>query len=83
GDVLAGAVGAFQYNQYMVTGRNVEAAIGCGKACSLAKTDIILSKTIRNLAAERILADELTQSQFTKNGLTIYKFIKFAQDYGK
>jgi len=82
GEVLAGRIGAFQYNQYTVTGENVDAAVICGEVCGVAKTDIIISKAILDQASG-ILAEELTQRQFTKSDLRMYKLIKFTRDREK
>ena len=64
GEVLAGRIGASQYNRYSVIGKNVDVAVNCGEACDLAETDIIISSTIQDMVASRIIAEKLALRQF-------------------
>ena len=60
GTVLAGAAGTSSFREYSLTGRILDYASRCADLNRLTSTDIIISRTVHDLAGGRILAEELT-----------------------
>ena len=69
GKVLAGCIGSSRFRQYSVAGKTVNEAIKIVEVCSQAKTDIIITEAVRDLAGDQILAEEIKGlKQFKSNG---------------
>ena len=83
GEVLAGRIGAFRCNKYSVIGKNVDAAVMCGKACDLAERDIIISKAVRDLAGGLVLAEELTLDKIVKSDFAMFGLVDLVPDQSK
>jgi len=83
GIVLAGSMGIQHYSVYTITGKTVNNAIKCGELNIQDKTDIIISKAVRDLAGSRILAEELTLPKQYKGEFSIYGLVNLAPAKGQ
>jgi len=63
GKVLAGSIGTPHCHEYSVAGSVLTQASLAGKTGVLARTDIAITKAVREMADSRILAEELTPAQ--------------------
>ena len=75
GQVIAGRIGAFQYNRYSVTGKNVKLAVNCGEACDQAEKDIIISQTLKDLAGSSIITEELSTPQIASSDVSMFALV--------
>ena len=85
GTVLAGSMGISHYRVYTVAGTVVNEAIKYGENSVLAETDIVISKAVRDLAGNRILAEELTipKRYRDKEKLKNFGFVNFTPAQGE
>ena len=80
GTVLAGNMGVSPYDVYTVTGAAVDAAVRCAEMCIPARTDIVISAAVRDLADNSILAKELTLPQQYHNEFSVYGLKNLVSD---
>lgn len=83
GDVLTGHVGAFQYKRYSVSGKNIDLTVSCGEACGLADIDITISDAIRELSADRIIAEKLPPRQKAECELDLFGLVNYIPAEGQ
>jgi len=83
GAVLAGSMGISHYSVYTVAGKIVNDAIKYGEMSVQAETDIVISKAIRDLAGDRILAEEIILPGQDESELSIFGLVNFTPVQGQ
>lgn len=83
GIVLAGSMGVTNYSSYTVTGETVNNAAKCGEISAQTGTDIVISKEIRDLTGNRILAEELTLPRQYAEGFSVFGLSDLAPAEGR
>jgi len=61
GEVLAGRMGPSWAYEYSIAGKITDEAVKAGDACVPARTDIVITKAVRDLAGKKILSEKLPQ----------------------
>ena len=78
GNVLAGNLGTSRYHQYTVAGRTVDLAVKAAEACEPAKTDIIITEAVREMAGEQILAEGTGHIVFQNSNFPVFGLVNLA-----
>jgi len=80
GTVLAGSMGIQHYSVYTVAGEPVSDAIKYGEMSVLAETDIVISKAVRDLAGNGIIAEEINLPGQNEGELNIFGLVNLTSD---
>ncbi|MCL2128720.1 MAG: HAMP domain-containing protein, partial [Treponema sp.] len=83
GQVLAGCIGTEKATAYSVAGSAVtQAVIACGECVPL-QTDIMITGAAREIAGDRIIAEELQPSRPGNEGLLIFALVNASPSGGQ
>jgi len=83
GDILAGCIGRPTFREYSVSGEAIDEAIKCGGLSEPAKTDIVITENVRDLAGGRILAEKVTLPKSLKSNKKYFGFVNFTPANGE
>ncbi|MCL2880470.1 MAG: HAMP domain-containing protein [Treponema sp.] len=75
GEVLVGSIGISSYYSYCITGKVVDDAVLIGDRNHVTETDIIISEAVRDLAGNRILAEELAAPKSEEDVMRLFGLV--------
>ena len=83
GEVLAGRIGSSGSYQYTTVGKTIDETVKAMDACHRVRTDIIITEAVRELAGDRIVAEQLDLPRFRKGDFPIYGLVNLAPVQGQ